>query len=78
MGEWQPDQRLVLVKNPNWWGWKDAATNVTDIVYTPIKNEATRAAARDEHPLWICNASIDKPIHHRDDVFVVNNSPLPI
>ena len=43
--EWQPDQRLVLVKNPNWWGWKDAPTNVTDIVYTPIKNEATRAAA---------------------------------
>lgn len=43
--EWQPDQKLVLVKNPNWWGWKDAASNVTEIVYTPIKNEATRAAA---------------------------------
>ena len=43
--EWQPDQRLVLVKNPNWWGWKDAPSNVTEIVYTPIKNEATRAAA---------------------------------
>ena len=43
--EWQPDQKLVLVKNPNWWGWADAATNVTEIIYTPIKNEATRAAA---------------------------------
>jgi peptide/nickel transport system substrate-binding protein len=43
--DWQPDQRLVLVKNPNWWGWSDAATNVTEIIYTPIKNEATRAAA---------------------------------
>ena len=43
--EWQPDQRLVLVKNPNWWGWKEFAGNVTQIVYTPIKNEATRAAA---------------------------------
>jgi peptide/nickel transport system substrate-binding protein len=43
--EWQPDQKLVLVKNPNWWGWSDAATNVTEIIYTPIKNEATRAAA---------------------------------
>ena len=43
--EWQPDQRLALVKNPLWWGWKDAPSNVTDIVYTPIKNEATRAAA---------------------------------
>ena len=43
--DWQPDQRLVLVKNPAWWGWSDAATNVTEIIYTPIKNEATRAAA---------------------------------
>ena len=41
---WQPDQKLVLVKNPNWWGWKDAVTNVTEIVYTPIKSEATRVA----------------------------------
>ena len=41
--EWQPDQRLVLVKNPNYWG--NAETNVTEIVYTPIKAEATRIAA---------------------------------
>ena len=41
--EWQPDQRLVLVKNPHYWGKID--TNVTEIVYTPIKQEATRAAA---------------------------------
>jgi peptide/nickel transport system substrate-binding protein len=46
--EWQPDQKLVLVKNPNWWGWADgkvASTNVTEIVYTPIRSEATRGAA---------------------------------
>lgn len=43
--EWQPDQKLVLVKNPAWWGWSEAPTNVTEIIYTPIKNEATRAAA---------------------------------
>ncbi len=43
--QWQPDQRLVLVKNPNWWGWSGAATNVEEIVYTPSQNEATRAAA---------------------------------
>jgi peptide/nickel transport system substrate-binding protein len=45
--EWQPDQKLVLVKNPNWWGWaaKAATTNVTEIIYTPIKSEATRGAA---------------------------------
>ena len=43
--EWQPDQKLVLVKNPLWWGWASAPSNVTEIIYTPIKNEATRAAA---------------------------------
>jgi peptide/nickel transport system substrate-binding protein len=43
--DWQPDQKLVLVRNPAWWGWGSAPTNVTEIVYTPIGNEATRAAA---------------------------------
>jgi peptide/nickel transport system substrate-binding protein len=43
--EWQPDQKLVLVKNPLWWGWANAKTNVTEIIYTPIKSEATRVAA---------------------------------
>ncbi|WBY03799.1 ABC transporter substrate-binding protein [Ramlibacter tataouinensis] len=41
--EWQPDQRLVLVKNPNYWGKTDS--NVTEIIYSPIKAEATRVAA---------------------------------
>lgn len=41
--EWVQDQRMVFTKNPNWWG--TAATNVTDIVYTPIKSDATRMAA---------------------------------
>ena len=41
--EWQPDQRLVLVKNPNYWG--STQSNITEIVYTPIKSEATRIAA---------------------------------
>jgi len=41
--EWQPDQRLVLVKNPHYWGKNDS--NVTEIIYTPIKSEATRVAA---------------------------------
>ncbi len=45
--EWQPDQKLVMVRNPNWWGWaaNAAPTNVTEIIYTPIKAEATRVAA---------------------------------
>jgi peptide/nickel transport system substrate-binding protein len=41
--EWQPDQRLVLVANPNYWGKNP--TNVTEIVYTPIKSPPTRLAA---------------------------------
>ena len=41
--EWQPDQKLVLVNNPNYWG--KVRRNVTEIIYTPIKSEATRVAA---------------------------------
>jgi len=41
--QWVPDQRMVMARNPNWWG--NAETNVTEIVYTPIKSEATRVAA---------------------------------
>jgi peptide/nickel transport system substrate-binding protein len=41
--EWQPDQKLVLVRNPHYWGKTES--NVTEIVYTPIKAEATRVAA---------------------------------
>ncbi|MDH4061535.1 MAG: ABC transporter substrate-binding protein [Aquincola sp.] len=40
---WDQDVRLVLVRNPNWWGKLEG--NVTEIVYTPIKSEATRIAA---------------------------------
>ena len=42
--EWLPDQKLVLVKNPNHWSASNAS-NVTEIIYTPIKSEATRVAA---------------------------------
>ena len=49
--EWQPDQKLVLVANPNWWGKASANApyakdgNVTEIIYNPIKTEGTRTAA---------------------------------
>jgi len=43
--EWQPDQKLVMVRNPHWWGANSSPTNVTEIVYTPIKQENTRTAA---------------------------------
>ncbi len=42
---WTPDQRLVLVANPTWWGKGKYPLNVTEIVYTPIKSNATRTAA---------------------------------
>ena len=41
--QWVPDQRMVFSRNPNWWGKMEG--NVTEIVYTPIKSEATRIAA---------------------------------
>ncbi len=44
---WEQDVKLELVENPAWWG-KAAGLkpgNVTEIVYTPIKAEATRVAA---------------------------------
>jgi peptide/nickel transport system substrate-binding protein len=40
---WQPDQKLVLKRNPHWWGKMEG--NLTEIVYSPIKTETTRAAA---------------------------------
>ena len=42
---WSQDQRVVLEPNPNWWGKSRYPTNVTEVVYTPIKAEATRTAA---------------------------------
>jgi peptide/nickel transport system substrate-binding protein len=41
--EWQPDQKLVLTRNPAWWG--KAEGNVTEIIYTPVRNVSTRMAA---------------------------------
>ena len=41
--EWLPDQKLVLAKNLNYWGNNNS--NVTEIIYTPIKAESTRVAA---------------------------------
>lgn len=38
-----PGVKTVYKRNPNWWG--KAEGNVTEIVYTPIGNDATRLAA---------------------------------
>jgi len=39
----QPDVKTVYKRNPNWWGKFEG--NVQDVIYTPIKNNATRVAA---------------------------------
>ncbi len=40
---WEPDVKMVLSKNPAWWGKLEG--NLTEVVYTPIKSDATRVAA---------------------------------
>ena len=39
------DVRTVFVENPNWWGRATKEGNLTQIVYTPIQQNATRTAA---------------------------------
>jgi peptide/nickel transport system substrate-binding protein len=39
------DVRTVFVENPNWWNKGAKKGNVTEVVYTPVKSEATRTAA---------------------------------
>jgi len=39
----EPGVRTVLVNNPNYWAKVDS--NVTEAIFTPVKNDATRAAA---------------------------------
>ena len=62
--EWKPDEKLVLAKNPNWWGQATQGkdSNVTEIVYTPVRAEATRVAA-------LLSGAVD---------FVLDPSPLGV
>jgi peptide/nickel transport system substrate-binding protein len=39
----EPDVKTVLVANSNWWGKREG--NVTEVVYLPIKQDATRISA---------------------------------
>ena len=43
----EPDVRTVMTRYNDWWGWKDKKFdgNVTEVVYTPIANDATRLSA---------------------------------
>jgi peptide/nickel transport system substrate-binding protein len=40
---WQPEQRIMMARNDGW--WDKPKGNVAQVVYTPIKAEATRVAA---------------------------------
>src|SRR5437870_5593528 len=40
---WEPDKRIVFALNKDWWGKLEG--NVTDVVYTPIKSDATPVSA---------------------------------
>ena len=40
---WEPDKRLVFAANPSWWDKREG--NITDVIYTPIKSDATRVSA---------------------------------
>ncbi len=39
----EPDVKTVLIANSNWWGKRDG--NVSEVVYRPIKQDATRISA---------------------------------
>jgi len=39
------DIKTVFVENPNWWGKPTKRGNVTEVIYTPIKQDSTRTAA---------------------------------
>ena len=40
---WEPDKRIVMAANPAWWDKQSG--NATDVIYTPIKADATRVSA---------------------------------
>jgi len=40
---WTPDERVTMTINKSWWGQNGG--NVTEVIYTPIKSDATRVAA---------------------------------
>lgn len=41
----EPDTKTVLKANPDYWGIGEFPLDVTEIIYTPIQNAATRVAA---------------------------------
>jgi peptide/nickel transport system substrate-binding protein len=42
---WQPEQKIVMQANPDWWDAKNNVGMPKDVIYTPIKSDQTRIAA---------------------------------
>ncbi len=42
---WQPEQRITLTANADWWDKATGTGNVKEMIYTPIKSDPTRVAA---------------------------------
>ena len=67
----QAGVRTVLVPNPNWWG--KAEHNLTEVIFTPIGNDATRVAA-------LISGEIDmmQPVPLQDVARISSNPNLKI
>ena len=73
----EPDTKTVLKANPNYWGKGQFPLEVTEIIYTPIQNAATRVAALLSGEVDIIQ---DVPVQDLDrvastDGLLVNNAP---
>ena len=40
---WEPDKQVTMAANPAWWDKREG--NATEVIYSPIKSDATRVAA---------------------------------
>ena len=73
----EPDTKTVLKANPDYWGKDEFPLEVTEIIYTPIQNAATRVAALLSGEVDLIQ---DVPVQDLDrvagtDGLVVNNAP---
>jgi peptide/nickel transport system substrate-binding protein len=70
-----PDVKSVLKKNPKWWGIADKRFegNVEDVIFTPIKNDATRLSALQSNEL---DFVLDPPLQNIEQI--KRNSALKV
>lgn len=73
----EPDTRTVLKANPDYWGIGEFPLEITEIIYTPIQNAATRVAALLSGEVDLIQ---DVPVQDLDrvanaDGLQVNNAP---